>query len=198
MICNYCSKEILNPTKNQKDMFKRRGRVYCSIECGKAYSRKISSITMRKTNKQYASYRMKENNPMQKEHVREKVSKKLKGRKPIKIGGNGRGLTVPQSILLKYLLKYNAVAEYTVPTKGIRGNYPKSYKIDIALPDYKIAIEIDGNSHRALNRKKEDIKKNSFLKEKGWTTIRFWNEEINEDIETCTNKIEVLLNEIST
>ena len=62
---------------------------------------------------------MKENNPMQKEYVREKVSRKLKGHKPIKIGGNGRGLTVPQSILLKYLLKYNAVAEYTISTKGL-------------------------------------------------------------------------------
>lgn len=198
MFCNYCGKEILNPTKNQKDIFKRRGRAYCCIECGKAYSRKNSSITMSKTNKKYASFRMKENNPMQKEYVKEKVSRKLKGHKPIKIGGNGRGLTVPQSILLKYLLKYNAVAEYTISTKGLRGDYPKCYKIDIALPDYKIAIEIDGNSHRALNRKKEDIKKTNFLKEKGWTTIRFWNKEINEDIETCTKKIEVLLNEIST
>ena len=195
--CNFCGKKIINPTKNQKDTYKRRGRAYCSKECGKEYARKIASETMNKTNKKYASKRMKENNPMKREEIRKKVSEKLKGRKPTAIYGNGRGLTKPQENLLNLLLKYNAMPEYTVSTQGYVGNYPKNYKIDIALPKYKIAIEVDGNSHRAIQRKAEDAKKTKLLEGKGWKVIRFWNNEINQNIEECLKEIEVLVNEIS-
>lgn len=195
--CNYCGKEISSPTKNQKDTYRRRGRAYCSKECGKEYSRKIASETMSKTNKKYASKRMKENNPMKKEEIRKKVSEKLKGHKPSVIYGNGRGLTKPQEKLLDLLLKYKAIPEYAVSTKGYVGNYPNNYKIDIALPEYKIAIEVDGNSHRAIKRQIEDMKKTKLLKNKGWKVIRFWNNEINQDINKCLKKIEVLVYEIS-
>lgn len=197
MKCNYCGKEIINPNKNQKDTFKRRGRAYCSKKCGKQYARKISSETIKKTNRKYASDRMKKNNPMKNETTREKVSKSLKGRRPVVVCGNGRQLTAPQEKILKLLLKYNAVAEYAVSTKGYIGDYPKNYKIDVALLEYKIAIEIDGNSHRAIKRKEEDTKKTDLLQKLGWKVIRFWNKEINENTEKCVQKVEVLINEIS-
>lgn len=198
MQCNYCGKEIINPNKNQKDTFRGRGRAYCSKECGREYARKISSETMRQTNRKYASDRMKKNNPMKNERTREKVSKSLKGHKPVIICGNGRQLTETQEKILNLLLKYNAVAEYAISTKGYIGDYPKNYKIDIALPRYKIAIEIDGNSHRAIKRKIEDLKKTELLQKLGWKVIRFWNKEINENLEKCVKKVEVLINEIST
>lgn len=196
--CNFCGKKIEKPNKNQKDSFRRRGRAYCCKECGKEYTRKVSSETMSKTNKKYASNRMKHNNPMKNEEIRKKVSQSLKGRKPTVVCGNGRNLTKPQEELLILLKKYNAVPEYAVSTKGYIGEYPMNYKIDIALPQNKIAIEIDGNSHRAIKRKIEDIKKAELLKKKGWKVIRFWNKEVNENIKKCVQKVEVILNDVST
>lgn len=196
MKCNYCGKEVKNPTKNQKQHYKDRGRIYCSKQCGKEYSRKISSETMSKTNKKYAAVRMKINNPMRNEETRKKVSSSLKGRKPSEVCGNGRGLTKPQEQLLEKLLKYGAIAEYAISTEGYIGEYPLNYKIDIALPKYKLAIEIDGNSHRAIKRKIEDEKKTNFLKNIGWSIIRFWNKEVNENIENCIKRVEVKINEI--
>ena len=99
--------------------------------------------------------------------------------------------------MLDLLLKYNAIPEYAVSTKGYIGNYPKNYKIDIALPKYKIAIEVDGNSHRAIKRQIEDMKKTKLLENKGWKVIRFGNNEINQNINKCLKEIEVLIYEIS-
>lgn len=196
--CTYCGKQIKEITKSQKDGYRRRGRIYCSAKCGKEYSRKISSETMAKTNKKYASKRMKENNPMKNEETRKKVSQKLKGHKPSVIFGNGRGLTIPQEKLFNLLSQYGAITEYAISTKGFVGNYPNNYKVDIALPKYNIAIEIDGNSHRAYKRKIEDIKKTKLLQNKGWKVIRFWNDEINNNIENCLKEIEAILYEVST
>src|SRR3990167_6118995 len=91
-------------------------------------------------------------------------------------GGNGKGLTVPQQALLAELGP-DCVPEYVVPTRKRALGYPTSYKIDIAHPGCKIAIEIDGESHRSNTRKAQDIKKTSFLAELGWIVKRYTNTE---------------------
>lgn len=189
--CTMCKKELAwdSLTKSQKDCFHRRGRVYCSTDCSQEYSRRISSETMAATNRKYASERMKKNNPMKSDAARLKMSDTLRniGHRPPEIKGNGRGLTVPQSMLIDALEAYSPIPEYAVGTKG----YPKSfgcadgYKIDIAISELRLAIEVDGGSHRALERKAEDMKKTTFLESQGWTVLRFWNEEILEDLNHC-------------
>lgn len=92
-------------------------------------------------------------------------------------GGNGSGLTEAQSFLLSQLGP-EWVAEYPVPTEIPRGQgFPTCYKIDIANPSRKIAIEIDGKSHRLLERKKQDAKKDKLLRKLGWMVLRYSNED---------------------
>lgn len=186
MKCSVCGEEIENPTKYQKYKFKKDGRVYCSPECGKEYARKISSITMAKTNRKYASERMKKNNPMKNPLVREKVSAKLKaiGHKPKIRGGNGQ-VTIPQ-LLLATALGWEM--EVPVKTLGKEG-CPTSYKIDIANPTLKIGIEVDGNSHCSLERQAEDKKKTECLTSLGWNIVRFKNEEVLNNLSGCIDKV---------
>ncbi|WP_369123507.1 endonuclease domain-containing protein [Butyrivibrio sp.] len=66
---------------------------------------------------------------------------------------------------------------------------PTHYKIDIALPQYCLAIEIDGNSHCALSRQEQDRKKEKFLSLHGWTVLRFSNQEVISDPERCQQTI---------
>jgi hypothetical protein len=89
-------------------------------------------------------------------------------------GGNGRGPTRPQ-LMLATLLGWPT--EYVVPTKGLPG-YPSHYKLDIANPKRRIAIEVDGQSHSSKAVRAKDIKKTRFLEERGWTVLRFRNAEV--------------------
>jgi superfamily I DNA/RNA helicase len=92
-------------------------------------------------------------------------------------GGNGTGLSKHERLLLNRLgegWKSNII----VPCgKGCRGlGLPPHYKLDIANPTLKIAIEIDGHSHR--HRADQDMRKTTFLESQGWRVIRLLNREV--------------------
>lgn len=92
-------------------------------------------------------------------------------------GGNGRPMPLPQQLLLDELGD-DWIPEFVVKTGPDRPHgAPYHYKIDIANPACKIAIEIDGESHRAKDRQDQDARKDSFLASKGWTIHRFSNKE---------------------
>lgn len=196
MNCKLCGKPLLqdNFTKKQWnykcEMFKNKGYVYCSKECSTAVHRIISSETMSRTNKKYASERMKRNNPTLNPEVRAKISAKRKGHAPTTRRGNGAGLTVPQEVLLNALSEFNPIPEYAIAThKPKGGGYPQSYKPDIAIPEHMIAIEADGASHHLHVRKLEDTKKDLLLASLGWKVLRFWNAEIMENLSSCVEMI---------
>ncbi len=115
-------------------------------------------------------------NPMSSPKARAKSSRTLRamGHKPSVRGGNGKGMTVPQAALLG-VLAGDWRPEYVVPMGGKRG-LPTCYKLDLAWPARKIAIEVDGHSHRS--RKEQDQKKDAALLALGWIVLRFWNWDI--------------------
>jgi hypothetical protein len=101
-------------------------------------------------------------------------------------GGNGRGPSVPQAMLADAL---GWRMEFVVLTNEPRGSgYPSHYKIDIANPFAKIAIEVDGNSHSSLARRAQDEKKDSFLVSRGWLVLRFSNREVMENLSACVRR----------
>jgi very-short-patch-repair endonuclease len=67
------------------------------------------------------------------------------------------------------------VAEFVIPTKKKRSSgYPYHYKADLANPEAKLLVEVDGNSHYG-KRKKLDEKKDALLASLGWSVFRFRN-----------------------
>jgi hypothetical protein len=192
VFCTICKNQMNWQTlsKHQKQQYKKVKRIYCSKECSKEYCRNISSMTMAKTNKKYASDRMKTNNPMSNPKARGKMAETLKrmGHKPKIRGGNGE-LTVPQIALLEALNGLNPVAEFAVATKLRSEEYPDCYKIDIALPEKKIAIEVDGRSHCSLKVKEADKRKTELLEQLGWKVLRFWNKEVMSDLQKCVGMV---------
>jgi very-short-patch-repair endonuclease len=63
-------------------------------------------------------------------------------------------------------------------------------RMDMAIPELKIAIYCDGDYwHNLPSYKKRDKKINDELVKNGWTVFRFWEHQINSNAETCVNVI---------
>lgn len=205
MLCDWCKKEFDETAKPKTTQYriKQRGYGYCCRECAEnarrskqvwtEERRRISSETMKRTNEKYHEQfveRMKTSNPMKNLDVRQSVSKRLKeiGHHPKIRCGNGQGLTVPQQKLMLALAEnqIEVYAEYPIPTKMPRDSgYPTCYKVDIALPEYMVAVEVDGRSHCAIARQEQDEKKDSFLNGLGWQVLRFKNKQVMEHLADC-------------
>lgn len=67
-------------------------------------------------------------------------------------------------------------------------------QMDIALPERRIAIYCDGDYwHNLLEYKKRDERANKTLEKHGWTVLRFWEHEINEDINLCIESVKEVI-----
>lgn len=63
-------------------------------------------------------------------------------------------------------------------------------RIDIAIPDKKIAIFCDGDYwHNLPTYKKRDRRINLGLIKGGWKVFRFWENEINSNVDNCASKV---------
>jgi len=65
------------------------------------------------------------------------------------------------------------------------------YILDFYCPEKKLAIEIDGDEHKK-NREYDD-ERTEYLKTRGIKILRFWNGEVERDIEIIVAKIKVFL-----
>jgi hypothetical protein len=109
------------------------------------------------------------------------------GHKPKELGGKGRPLPAPQQMLLD-ALGSGWEAEITVNTGWAAP--PWYYSIDVGNKEIKVAIEADGGSHSGVAPKKRDARKDALLKEKGWTVLRFSNQEILSSLSIVVEKIQ--------
>lgn len=64
------------------------------------------------------------------------------------------------------------------------------YIIDFICLEKKIIIELDGMQHKREKDIKYDAKRNNYLKNLGFIVLRFWNNEINENLNGIMLKIE--------
>jgi len=65
-------------------------------------------------------------------------------------------------------------------------------RLDLALPDYRLDIEVDGERHHRDEfgrRKAEDLWRDLAVKAAGWTPLRFWVYELREDMDACVRKV---------
>lgn len=70
------------------------------------------------------------------------------------------------------------VPQYVVPLGTRQPGYPTHYKLDFALPEKMLNIELDGPSHRARARQAADDRRDTMLTNLGWTVLRIKNTEI--------------------
>ncbi|WP_078430996.1 endonuclease domain-containing protein [Alkalihalobacterium alkalinitrilicum] len=65
------------------------------------------------------------------------------------------------------------------------------YRIDLALPGDRIAIECDGEAyHSTPQQKAHDRRKNEYLRANGWKVLRFSGKRIYKDMRGILKRIE--------
>lgn len=64
------------------------------------------------------------------------------------------------------------------------------YRIDFALPEQKIAIELDGHDyHKSKDQRTYDAKRERDLQKLGWTVIRFTGTEVYKNVYKCIEDV---------
>ena len=71
---------------------------------------------------------------------------------------------------------------------SFRRQHPiKPFIVDFACISEKFIIELDGESH--IGNEEYDEKRTQFLESKGWKVLRFWNNEIYEQLDEVIEQI---------
>jgi len=132
---------------------------------------------------------MKVNNPMLKPENVAKMRSKMLGRTFLARGGNSK-LTHQQIIVAS---RMGLPTEVAISTRLVREQFeslPPCYKVDVASLSHRLAIEIDGKTHRLKKWKFLDRRKTAVLNALGWTVMRFWNHEVDENLDRVILEIE--------
>jgi very-short-patch-repair endonuclease len=70
-----------------------------------------------------------------------------------------------------------------------------NYIVDFCAPRRKLIIELDGSQH--FEQEEHDTERTEFLKSKGYKVLRFWNDDVMNNIDSVLNVVWDALNEQS-
>jgi very-short-patch-repair endonuclease len=90
--------------------------------------------------------------------------------------------TLAEAKLWKYLRSIN------LDRTHFRRQYAiDNYIVDFCAPRAKLIIEVDGSQH--LDQNDYDAERTEFLKAKGYRVLRFWNNDILNNIQSVMSEI---------
>jgi very-short-patch-repair endonuclease len=69
------------------------------------------------------------------------------------------------------------------------------YFADFACHQHRLVIEVDGSQHGDESHAASDQERTAFLKSHGYRVLRFWNNEVLDEIDAVTEAIYTALNE---
>jgi hypothetical protein len=191
----YYLKSMGQLSAGQKFCSKRCAAIYrfCGTKVGMEYAarmRRGGNGWKGKKNPTTAE-RMRTKNPMYNPDVKERARQALVGRTFLSRGGNGQ-LTPQQVALCQALGLPESAMEFVIPTAGARQDFeslPPAYKVDLGIPEVRLAIEVDGRTHKLKKWKFLDRRKTAVLNFLGWSVLRFWNEEVDQDLTRCVQMV---------
>jgi len=85
---------------------------------------------------------------------------------------------------------WNILRRHQVLGLEFRRQYPiGDYIVDFVCRKKKLIIEIDGGQHNQPQDIIYDQKRTEFMQSRGYRVLRFWNNEIDENLEGVYDKI---------
>ncbi len=68
------------------------------------------------------------------------------------------------------------------------------YRLDVAFPDYKVAVELDGHQyHSSKEARIRDAGRDRALTIAGWQVVRFTGSDIHRNVNQCRNELILIL-----
>lgn len=95
----------------------------------------------------------------------------------------------PTEIKLHARLRAHRMADTHFRPQHAIGNYI----VDFCAPRKKLIIELDGSQH--LEQENYDEERTEFLTSKGYKVLRFWNNDVTNNMDSVLNVIWDTLNE---
>jgi very-short-patch-repair endonuclease len=79
---------------------------------------------------------------------------------------------------------WNELRAHRLMGLGFKRQMPiGNYIVDFACIQYKLIIEVDGSGHGEDGQICYDAKRTGYLNSNGWTVLRFWNDEVLQNID---------------
>jgi very-short-patch-repair endonuclease len=70
-----------------------------------------------------------------------------------------------------------------------------NYILDFVEHDAKLVIELDGAQHGEAEHLARDARRDAFLKDQGYQTLRFWNSEVKNNLDGMVERIAAIVRE---
>jgi hypothetical protein len=175
-LCTNCGNSFPLTDTARIYVWRKTGRAACSAEC-RAELRGRGMREYLKRNPEYRdilAQRCREViNPLghtPEARAKAAATRRRNGTYAMLNGGNGRPLPEPQRRLAELL---GWPTEFIVPTgQHVKRGPPSHYKLDIANPAVKVAVEVDG-----------------WLGGAGWIVLRFTNQDVLADTAACARTV---------
>ena len=71
-----------------------------------------------------------------------------------------------------------------------------NYIVDFLCPEKRLIVEIDGGQHNEDNNIQSDNVRTLYLEKQGYKIIRFWNDEVSENIEGVCERLRRVLDNL--
>lgn len=105
-------------------------------------------------------------------------------------GWNNVAKVSPEEITIApWLESFGWIPQYKLLTGVHSFRLPRMFRLDFALPDHKLYIEIDGSVHKHKDRILRDERRNQMMDERGWIGLRVPSAQIRDDIEAVKRNI---------
>jgi very-short-patch-repair endonuclease len=93
------------------------------------------------------------------------------------------------------LILWSCLKDNKLGYKFIRQYSVEGYVVDFYCPEYRLAVEIDGETHKKPDQIKYDQYRTKLLSAWGIRLIRFWNWEVKNHLTSVLHKIRLALSD---
>jgi very-short-patch-repair endonuclease len=73
-----------------------------------------------------------------------------------------------------------------------------AYVLDFYCPQLRLSIELDGSQHGEAERQFRDEQRSAWLRKCGVTELRFWNNDVTQNLRGVLEKIKAVADELRT
>lgn len=100
---------------------------------------------------------------------------------------NVKRVSKEEELISPWLESIGWIPQYKFLTKVHTNKLPRMFRLDFALPDHKLHIEIDGSVHRL--RKDSDARRDQMMTDRGWTVLRIDANLVKTDVNAVKSLI---------